>query len=152
MPGEVDSMFPFEDEATFHTSVCAAVLLSGAFAFVTLVWGIDAPYGRYSTAKGWGPLINAKLAWVLMESPTLWATLILGAVSSGRVAFDVSAPSIDLWASNEPHPSLKSLPNLILLTMFNFHYINRSLIFPLRMRGGKVRCASHRAPIRPRCW
>ena len=71
MPGEADSMFPFEDEATFHTSVCAAVLLSGAFAFVTLVWGIDAPYGRYSTAKGWGPLINAKLAWVLMESPTL---------------------------------------------------------------------------------
>ena len=120
------------------------MLLSGAFAFVTLVWFKDAPYGRYSTGKGWGPLINAKLAWVLMESPTIWVSLIFGAGSSGRVTFDVDTPSIDLWASAAPHPCMKSLPNLILLAMFNFHYINRSFIFPLRMRGGKVSCASHR--------
>jgi 3-oxo-5-alpha-steroid 4-dehydrogenase 1 len=33
--------------------------------------------------------------------------------------------------------ALQSLPNLLLLAMFAIHYINRTIIFPCRIRGGK---------------
>ena len=33
---------------------------------------IRAPYGRYSEAKGWGPLVHPTLAWIIMESPNIW--------------------------------------------------------------------------------
>ena len=80
------------DEATLHAWLCYFILFCGFSAFVTLVWFTHAPcvprasflsqavtailpcyrYGRYSQSKGWGPLVNAKLAWVLMETPNLW--------------------------------------------------------------------------------
>ena len=31
---------------------------------------INAPYGRYSSGN-WGPLVNCRLGWLLMESPSV---------------------------------------------------------------------------------
>ena len=77
---------------------------------------ITAPYGRYSTSKGWGPLVPAQLAWFLMESPNLWIPLLF-------------------WSTdNAPKLAEKALPNCILLLFFVLHYFHRAVIYPLRMQ------------------
>lgn len=87
---------------------------------------IQVPYGRYST-HGWGFLINCRLAWFLMESPNLWISLLVYVLSQ-RLSDTTAAHSFPL-------------PNKILICLFVFHYVNRSLIFPLRM------CAGNPMPI-----
>jgi hypothetical protein len=67
-----------------------------------------APYGRHSR-KGFGPLVGARLAWVLMEAPSpLLMTLffLLGRRPHGIVA-------------------------LVFLTLWLCHYLYRAFLFPL---------------------
>lgn len=96
-----------------------AMIISSVFTFVsTLV--IKAPYGRYSAteSKGWGPLIEARLAWILMECPNL-------IVVAGLLYYGYShGVSI--------HPS-----NIALLGLFVLHYFQRSLIYPAKMEAGQ---------------
>jgi protein-S-isoprenylcysteine O-methyltransferase Ste14 len=93
------------------------LLLISWFAMAGIVFFalffVTAPYGRH-TREGWGPRVNRRLGWVLMELPSaalfaLW--FVLGEWRTGV------------------------LP-LVFLALWQFHYINRSLIFPFRMRGG----------------
>jgi len=101
-----------------HNWICYGMFLSGILVFCFLMFSSQqTPYGRYSEEKKWGPLINAKLAWITMEMPNL----VLAAVC---------------FLSGEK-PNLTSLPNLILSSAFVAHYINRTLVFPMRMRSGK---------------
>lgn len=77
-----------------------------------LLFFVTAPYGRH-TRTGWGPTLDPILSWVLMEaaSPILMAALFLaGNRRSNAVA-------------------------IVLLAMWELHYVNRSFIFPLRKRG-----------------
>lgn len=74
---------------------------------------IKAPYGRYSTSKGWGPLLPARFAWFVMESPNLIAVLVVQIH----------------YASKE----CRTLCNNVLLGMFSLHYLNRAVLYPLRM-------------------
>ncbi|MFO7613901.1 MAG: DUF1295 domain-containing protein [Bacteroidales bacterium] len=85
--------------------IIAAVLI---FPFLIKV---RAPYGRYTT-KGWGPMIDNRLGWFIYEVPSLiiFVTLML----TGGKAFN--SP---LW---------------ILFSLWTIHYVNRSVIFPLRTR------------------
>lgn len=89
------------------------VLLMFAFAiqtFILLFW-VNAPYGRFTRA-GWGPTISTRSAWVLMESP---AVLVFVAIFfAGDNAFEL-AP-------------------LVLLGIWQFHYLIRTFIFPFRIR------------------
>ena len=90
-------------------------MLATAFAtFFTTIY-IRAPYGRYSTAKGWGPLLPARLAWFLMECPNLVFVLI--------VQLHFASPACRA-----------STCNTLLLGLFSLHYINRAVLYPLRMR------------------
>jgi len=75
---------------------------------------INAPYGRYSTAKGWGPLLPAKFCWFMMESPNLFIPM--------AVYLHYATPRCSSNYSNN-----------ILMCMFVMHYINRAIIYPLRM-------------------
>jgi 3-oxo-5-alpha-steroid 4-dehydrogenase 1 len=103
------------NEGELHYLLCIAVILCGLCSFLLLVFVTNAPYGRYSASKGWGPLVPPKAAWVFMESPTL----VLSAYS--------------VYEARET-AFTSSLPNMILLAMFCVHYVNRALVFPLRMR------------------
>lgn len=90
-----------------------AMIITGIITFVACMV-INAPYGRYTTGGHWGNLISAKLCWFLMESPNLWTTaIVLITQKGGFVALSKS--------------------NFALLCLFLIHYINRSLIFPLRL-------------------
>lgn len=72
---------------------------------------ITAPYGRHTTTT-WGPLIDNKLGWFIMEFFVL-----------------VVLSYFILTGSNT-----QSLVNLIIIGMFALHYVNRSIVFPLRIK------------------
>ena len=75
-----------------------------------------AVYGRYSTSQGWGPLIKAKIAWIVMESPNLWISVI-----------------VFLLARSHRKSQAQNPANILLLLFFFAHYIHRDLIFPFKM-------------------
>ena len=50
--------------------------------FVSLFF-VDAGYGKFYNPK-WGPAVNNKLGWVLMESPVFVAMLLLWLFSDRR--------------------------------------------------------------------
>ena len=91
-----------------------AMIATGIVTFVTTL-AIKAPYGRYSADKGWGVLLPARMAWFVMESPNLWISMIVG-----------------LHYSNAK--CLSSRANTLLLGLFLLHYVNRAVVYPLRMR------------------
>lgn len=93
------------------------------FQFVVLSWTaiavllfpvllkITAPYGRHSK-NTWGPSINNHMGWFIMEFPALFlfgSLVILGGGLENRI---VAIPFL-LWM---------------------IHYINRTLIFPFRIK------------------
>jgi len=94
---------------TQYLYVSAAWIAAGIIIFFVLLWK-TAPYGRHSR-NDWGPLIDNKLGWFFMEFfvlVVLWFFLLRYGVH---------------W----------NLPTAIIVGCFCFHYINRSIIFPLRI-------------------
>ncbi len=100
------------DERQLHTYLSYTLLASGLGAFVTLL-DFPAPYGRHTRAVGWGPLVPARRAWIIMESPNVLVSLVLWQVGD---------------ATCKASPA-----NRALLGLFFLHYLNRSFIYPLRM-------------------
>lgn len=77
---------------------------------------IEAGYGVAYTQK-WGPTINNKAGWILMEAPSFIAMLLIWWFSSRR---------------NEMIP-------FIMMLFFELHYFQRSFIFPILINGkGKM--------------
>lgn len=97
-------------EASIHAYATYAQLGLAALTFVSLFF-ITAPYGRHGRS-GWGPEVGQRLGWVLMELPA--CVLWLGIYALGAHAL-------------EPAP-------LALMALWQIHYVNRTFIFPLRIR------------------
>jgi steroid 5-alpha-reductase/3-oxo-5-alpha-steroid 4-dehydrogenase 1 len=97
-------------EAALHGWLTLAVLGLGAVTAASLLF-IDAPYGRHNRA-GWGPQIPNALGWVIMEAP---AVLLFGWIYTRGEARAETAP-------------------LVLLAMWQLHYLHRTVIYPLRLR------------------
>lgn len=97
--------------------IMAAMAVMAVIVFVALFF-FKAGYGYLSTSK-WGPKINNKVAWVMMEAPAfiflLYYTLRFAA--SGA---DTGNSTLVLY---------------IMAGFFLLHYFQRSFIFPLLMRG-----------------
>jgi len=83
-------------------------LALAAFIYLTIK---RAPYGRHGE-PGWGPLLPARLAWVVMELPAVVTPLVCALAGSGDAAS---------WA---------------LLGMWELHYLQRAFVFPMLMRPG----------------
>lgn len=79
--------------------------------FIALFY-IRAGYGMFRTAK-WGWSVNNKLAWILMESPVFFVMFWLWSFSG--VGFRT--------------------PQYLFFLLFQLHYLQRSFIFPLMMKG-----------------
>lgn len=91
----------------------AATWVLIAFAIVTLiaVSRINAPYGRHQRAN-WGPTMPARLGWIVMETPAvLWFA----------------------WVYMQGEHRFETVP-LLLFCMWQFHYVQRTYVFPFRMR------------------
>ena len=72
---------------------------------------ITPPYGRHSKTT-WGPMINNKLGWFLMEVPSL--IILTWLVIKGKAYTDVVI--------------------LVAFSMWFIHYLHRSIIFPFRLK------------------
>ncbi|KAJ6968797.1 steroid 5-alpha-reductase DET2 [Populus alba x Populus x berolinensis] len=96
------------DQSLFHYSLLSIYLI-GPPTFISLKF-LQAPYGKHHR-PGWGPTISPPLAWILMESPTLWLTLLLFP-----------------YGQHFTNPKA-----LILMSPFLFHYFHRTCIYPLRI-------------------
>jgi len=70
-----------------------------------------APYGRH-TRQGWGIMIDNKMGWIIMELPAL-----------------IIFPTLALLG-----PTSKSNLDILLVLLWSVHYINRTLVFPLRIK------------------
>ncbi len=79
---------------------------------MVLLQFIQAPYGRYSKKKGWGPLIPNRVGWILMELPAL-----------------LVYPLVVLTS-----PLELEIYHIVFLGLWGLHYINRTLIYPFRTR------------------
>lgn len=78
-----------------------------ALSFVT------APYGRYERA-GWGPTLPSALGWVIMEIPAVVLFAVFFFTGSHRFG----------------------VVPLVFLGLWQLHYVNRTFVFPARMREG----------------
>ncbi|HEY8428133.1 MAG TPA: DUF1295 domain-containing protein [Sandaracinaceae bacterium] len=97
-------------EPELHFALTIALFVLAVPTFAALMW-TTAPYGRH-LRDGWGPTLPSRLGWVLMECP---AVLLFGAVFfAGRHRFEI-AP-------------------LVLLGLWQLHYVHRTFVFPFRMR------------------
>jgi 3-oxo-5-alpha-steroid 4-dehydrogenase 1 len=95
-----------------------AVLTEFALAVVTFVslLFLRAPYGRYAR-RGWGLTLSARSGWVLMESPAV--LFFIAVYATGRHRAE-AAP-------------------LVLLGLWQLHYLHRAFVFPFRLGASSKR-------------
>lgn len=101
------------DEAQIFTYVLIVVFVGAAMTALSTL-SVSAPYGRHGRV-GWGASMNTRAAWVVMEAPSVF--LFLYIFAQGRGALEL-AP-------------------LLLCAMWQAHYVQRTLIYPFRMRVGR---------------
>jgi protein-S-isoprenylcysteine O-methyltransferase Ste14 len=97
-------------ELEFHSWAVWVQFGLAALTFLSLLF-LAAPYGRHTRA-GWGPSLPAVAGWVLMEAPAVLLFALFFFTGDNR----------------------GELVPLLLLGMWQVHYLNRTLIFPFRMR------------------
>jgi len=86
----------------------------GAVIFAVLFF-ITAPYGRH-IRKGWGPGIDNRLAWIMMEAVSplgFFLFFLLGSWKTGIMPY-------------------------VFLGLWLFHYLYRAFVFPSLIRGKKT--------------
>ncbi len=97
---------------TLHTlTFIAYIWLSIAVIVHITMFFITAPFGRHTT-ESWGITINNKIAWVIMEAPSLFIMLYF-------LLFGTYSFHSYVW---------------ILFLFWIIHYINRTFIYPLRIK------------------
>jgi len=97
-------------ELQVHGSLVLLTFVLAAQSFVLLLW-INAPYGRF-VRSGWGPTMSTRSAWIVFESPAV--VVFLGVYVAGDNALETTP--------------------LVLLGLWLFHYLVRTLVFPFRIR------------------
>lgn len=90
--------------------VLIAWIVIAVMVFISLFF-IVAPYGRYFR-RSFGPSVNGSLGWIIMEAPAL---LVF-------VAFFIA----DIGVA--------TLVQIVFLVMWTTHYLDRSFIYPIRLR------------------
>jgi 3-oxo-5-alpha-steroid 4-dehydrogenase 1 len=96
-------------EPELHRALAWGVIGVGAVVFCALFF-VTAPYGRHGR-KGWGPTMPTRWLWVVMESPAVLAFLAIYWLGDHRFAFT----------------------SLVLLALWQLHYINRTFVYPFRL-------------------
>ena len=94
-----------------YNGFLAGMAALAVVVFVAL-YRVNAGYGKFYTPK-WGPAIDNRLGWILMEAPVFVAMFLLWWLSDRRT----------------------DLVRVVFLLLFELHYFHRSFIFPLLIRG-----------------
>jgi 3-oxo-5-alpha-steroid 4-dehydrogenase 1 len=96
--------------ANFYSYALIMIFGFAVLVFILLFF-VTAPYGKF-LRKGWGPVARSKWAWMGMEflSPAL---IILFFITSGN----------------------KTIPLIIFVSLWLFHYIHRTFFYPFTQSG-----------------
>ena len=99
----------------FFKNLTLGWIVIGILVLPLTLW-ITAPFGRHLRRR-FGPAIGNRLGWILMESPAIWwfTVVFVAGVPGGRV----NSQNCVAW---------------ILWALWMFHYWNRGLVFPMRIR------------------
>lgn len=104
----------------FFYDLLFIMFVVGIVVFVSL-YHIDAGYGKMISDK-WGPTMSNKAGWLLMECPVFLVMLYL------------YLKSLHLYGG-----VTKNAPYWLFFLIFEFHYFQRSFIFPFLLKGkGKM--------------
>jgi len=98
---------------SFYNAVLIGIFLAALASFASLMFA-TAPYGRHEGQRRAGPTLPVRVAWIVMESPSVFAFAYF---------FAVGAHSTQL------------VP-LMLFATWQAHYVHRTLIYPFQMRVG----------------
>lgn len=93
------------------TLLIYTMLVLALVVFISLYF-VTAGYGQF-TSRRWGPALDNRVAWTLMEAPVFFVMLAIW------------------WTSGAGC----QLPQLVLLLLFELHYFQRSFVFPWLMTG-----------------
>lgn len=93
--------------STLNT-ICVIWACVGIGSFLLLQF-VTAPYGRH-IKKGWGPQISNRLGWIIMEAPSFLIILYFFMISD------------------------QSSYACVLSILWLIHYLNRTFIYPFRIR------------------
>lgn len=96
--------------ATYNIVLLTMTLLAAVVFFA--LQKVEAAYGMTYNPK-WGPSLNNKVAWVLMEAPAFFLMALIWILS----------------------PRATEIAPCIMAGLFELHYFQRSFIFPFLMRG-----------------
>lgn len=96
---------------SFYYGVIGCMLCLSPIVFLALQ-RINAGYGSMYTPK-WGPVVNNRLGWFLMETPVVIVMLII-------------------WLSSDRRGDVV---RVVMTSLFLLHYVQRSFIFPLLIKG-----------------
>lgn len=100
-----------DERTTYNFLLVGWLVLAGA-VFAALM-RTTAPYGRFAR-PGWGPILSARLGWLIMESPAVVMVVLLFALGRHRSAAD--------WT---------------FLAVWNVHYGYRTFIYSQRLRSSR---------------
>ncbi|MFX1407760.1 MAG: DUF1295 domain-containing protein [Promethearchaeota archaeon] len=98
------------DEFVFFNLLMIFFIGVGIGVFILLFF-VPAPYGQH-IRKGWGPNINNKLGWFIMEIPTIIIFVIYYLLSERKTSF----------------------MSIVFLIIWLVHYGQRTFIFPLLIK------------------
>jgi hypothetical protein len=102
-------------ERQLFNSLLVGWLVVAPIIFVVLRF-VSAPYGRHARA-GWGPTLDATVAWIVMEAPPPLGMALLFFLGD-RHSSPVAITFLALW---------------------QLHYLHRTFVFPLRRLGSPKR-------------
>ena len=101
------------DEHLFYLILKYVVLGIGLLVFIVLFF-VKAGYGRYISKK-WGPMVNEKLGWVLMEFVSPVLVFIFFIISDRK----------------------QEITMIVIFLIWEIHYVQRAFVYPFLMRGKK---------------
>ncbi len=105
---------------TIYRAALVGIYAAAALVFAALFF-VSAPYGRH-VREGWGPALDPRWAWLIMESPSCF----------GLLAMALAAPSIPGSV-----PGGAGAVSLFFLCLWELHYGYRSLVYPFLMRDSR---------------
>lgn len=110
---------PFE----LHTTLSHLFLLLSIPTYLLTRYIIVAPFGRHVPKQNhwwFGPKFDARWSWFLFECPNLiWACYYYSSMPYPQSSIGSGSYTIST--------------NMVLMSLFTLHYINRDIIYPLRM-------------------
>lgn len=122
-----------------HRFLSQLLLLASIPTYLITRYAITAPFGRHvSTSKAspwwYGPKINARISWFLFECPNLiWSWYLCWYQLNGSIISSDGTDETKSFVLQIRSGEIIVSTNALLVSLFTMHYVNRAIIYPLRM-------------------